>query len=34
MLTVALDAGRHVVIEGPLGTGKSTLLRDIMWRAL
>ena len=29
MLTVALNTGRHVVIEGPLGTGKSTLLRDI-----
>jgi MoxR-like ATPase len=29
VLTVALDTGRHVVIEGPPGTGQSTLPRDI-----
>jgi MoxR-like ATPase len=29
VLTVALETGRHVVIEGAPGTGKSTLLRDI-----
>ena len=29
VLTVALDTGRHVVIEGAPGTGKSTLLRSI-----
>jgi magnesium chelatase subunit D len=33
VLTVALEAGRHVVIEGPPGTGKSSLLRDIARRA-
>ncbi|HXF20924.1 MAG TPA: MoxR family ATPase [Streptosporangiaceae bacterium] len=33
VLTVALQAGRHVVIEGPPGTGKSTLLRSIARQA-
>ncbi len=33
MLTVALATGRHVVLEGPPGTGKSTLLHEIAGEA-
>lgn len=29
LLEAALDAGAHVVLEGPPGTGKSTLLRQV-----
>ncbi len=29
LLAAALDSGAHVVLEGPPGTGKSTLLREV-----
>lgn len=29
LLTAALDSGAHVLLEGPPGTGKSTLLRSV-----
>ena len=29
LLTAALDSGAHVVLEGPPGTGKSTVLRAV-----
>ncbi|MBE7187021.1 MoxR family ATPase [Jatrophihabitans endophyticus] len=32
LLVAALDAGAHVVLEGPPGTGKSTLLRAVATR--